>query len=105
MQLHWGWAVFAALVLGAALAWWTQSGDESHAGSIDARHADAALHAHSHAGDGPTLYRWVDAGGVVNITDKPPAGRRYTIVHIDPNRNIVPMGVDGSSPDSTTKTP
>ena len=39
-----------------------------------------------------TLYRWIDARGVLNITtEHPPAGRSFTIVQIDPNRNIVPM--------------
>ena len=58
-------------------------------------HAGAARtdpHSREHEAGGPTLYRWVDAAGVVNITtDKPPTGTRYTIVRIDPDRNIVPM--------------
>lgn len=37
------------------------------------------------------LYRWVDAAGVVNISDHPPRGRPYTVVRIDPNRNVVHM--------------
>lgn len=98
MQLHWGWAVIAALALGTGLAWWTHPADEN---VHDQRHdPDAARHARSGNAVGPTLYRWTDAGGVVNISDHPPVGRRYTIVRIDPNRNIVPM----SGADSASKT-
>ncbi|HTA65251.1 MAG TPA: DUF4124 domain-containing protein [Xanthomonadaceae bacterium] len=98
MQLHWGWAVIGALALGAALAWWMQDDEGSHG---SAGHAPA--HALDREAGGPTLYRWVDAGGVVNITtDRPPAGTRYNIVHIDPNQNIVPMHAESSgSPAST----
>ena len=96
MQLHWGWAVLGALAVGAALVWWTQNAGESR--EVVAHSADADRNAQSRGGSGPTLYRWVDSGGVVNITtDKPPAGRHYTIVHIDPNQNIVPMSVDASA--------
>ena len=96
MQLHWGWAVLGALLLGAGLVWWMQPADESGARPADAQRTGAGRHAQSDEDAGPTLYRWVDAGGVVNITDKPPAGRRYTIVHVNPNRNIVPMGKTGN---------
>jgi hypothetical protein len=101
MQLHWAWAVLGALVLGAAFVWWNQPADEARDGSADAHHAEGGRHAHDHDDAGPTLYRWVDAGGVVNIsTDRPPAGRHYTIVHVNPNQNIVPMGVGNASPGS-----
>jgi Domain of unknown function (DUF4124) len=96
MQLHWGWAVLGALVLGGGLAWWMQPADEPGTASVDAHRADEGQHPRSHDDAGPTLYRWIDAAGVVNITDKPPAHRQYTIVHIDPNRNIVPMGTSGN---------
>lgn len=99
MQLHWGWAALAALALGVGLAWWTQPASEgSH------RHdSDTAQHPRSHGEAGPTLYRWIDANGVVNITDHPPRGRAYTIVRIDPNRNIVPMSGSVSSTRTATK--
>lgn len=38
----------------------------------------------------PTLYRWRDDQGRVQLTDTPPKGRSYETVRIDPNRNIVP---------------
>jgi hypothetical protein len=96
MQLHWGWAALAAFALGAGLAWWTQPARDR----APRHETGSAQDVRSHKAAGPTLYRWIDADGVVNVTDHPPVGRRYTIVRIDPNRNIVPM--PGSN--STTKT-
>lgn len=92
MHLHWGWAALTALALGVALAWWTQP-VALHPSNTDDPHRHAeSHHGHLQADVGPTLYRWIDARGVLNITtEHPPAGRSFTIVQIDPNRNIVPM--------------
>lgn len=38
----------------------------------------------------PAVYRWVDASGVTQLTDKPPPDRPYETVRVDPNTNIVP---------------
>lgn len=38
----------------------------------------------------PVIYRWKDANGVVQLTDRPPANRPFETVRIDPDRNIVP---------------
>lgn len=90
MQFHWGWAALAALVLCVGLIWWTQP-------AVVARLLPAQAHrahdrAKPRADAGPTLYRWTDSNGVVNITTTvPPAGRRFTIVRIDPNQNVVPL--------------
>lgn len=95
MQMHWGWAVIAAIALGTGLAWWFQpTGDNKRALKSQLSAADErgpGHRKHSQGDDGPTLYRWVDDNGVDNITDHPPKGRPYTIVHIDPNRNVVHM--------------
>ena len=41
----------------------------------------------------PKLYRWRDANGVLQVTDTPTKGRKYTVV--DPaaaeNLNVIPM--------------
>jgi hypothetical protein len=38
-----------------------------------------------------TLYRWQDAAGVVQISDRPPpAGIEYETVEYDPNANLIP---------------
>ena len=83
---HWVLAVVGALVLGAGLIWW-------HDGALPGLtpdHAADQRQSARHDIAAPTLYRWVDANGVVNITDHAPKGRRFTIVHIDPEQNIVP---------------
>jgi len=103
MQLHWGWAVLGALALGAGLIWWT-SPDHSRTTPDNPERHDAARGARSKADAAPTIYRWVDAHGVVNLTtDHPPAGRRFTIVHINPNQNIVPMSDSPSTNRSATR--
>ncbi len=103
MQFHWGWAVLAALALGVGF-WWTRPDGKPRARSDDPHGQDALHRVQANAESGPTLYRWVDAGGTVNFTtDPPPAGRKFSIVHIDPNRNIVPMGSSDSAAETTTK--
>jgi len=104
MQLHWGWAIVGALALGAGLIWWTQPADDSRATPDNPDRHDKGRGARSQA-DGPTIYRWVDSHGVVNVTtDHPPAGRKFTIVHINPNQNIVPMSDGPATTRSTTRT-
>ncbi len=104
MQLHWGWATIAALALGTGLAWWLQPARTAPAGAADPDRRSSAHPRNAHDTGAPTLYRWVDAGGVVNIsTAHPPAGRPYTIVQIDPNQNIVPMPRSDSATKAATK--
>ncbi len=38
----------------------------------------------------PAIYRWKDAQGVVQLTDRPPPDRPFEEVRIDPRQNIVP---------------
>lgn len=40
----------------------------------------------------PALYKWKDAQGRWNITDKPPEGRPYETVTVDPKTNVLPAG-------------
>ena len=83
--MRWLLLLLAALVLGGGVGWWMDHDTDRHAPL-------AVRHQRGSAKDaGPTLYRWIDAAGVVNVTDTLPKGRHYTIVRIDPNRNIVPM--------------
>ena len=104
MQLHWAWAALAALALGAGVAWWTQEPEKITAVS-DATHRQSKAHPkRSHVDGAPVLYRWIDANGVVNITtDHPPPGRPFSIVHIDPNQNIVPMSHGDDAAKAATK--
>jgi hypothetical protein len=73
-----GLAIVAGLALGGALGWW-QLGHPGYE-----TRAEAAR---------PRLYRWRDAHGVLQLTDKPPRGRKYTVVDVDAgaNVNVIPM--------------
>lgn len=39
----------------------------------------------------PVLYRWKDAQGVVQVTDRPPPGRPYETVTVHPDTNVAPL--------------
>jgi hypothetical protein len=43
-----------------------------------------------HSPHNPPLYKWRDAKGRLNITDKPPVDRPYETVRYDPDANVVP---------------
>ena len=73
-----------ALLLGAAWAWWTYAPET----------LPAALRAQRpSANTSPPLYKWRDERGQWNITDRPPPGRTYETVIVDPGTNVLPSGV------------
>ncbi len=37
----------------------------------------------------PKLYRWVDEKGVTQITQSPPKGRKYKVIEIREDQNII----------------
>ena len=93
MEIRLGWAIIAGIALGGAVAWW----ELGHPGweTIDqkianAEKAEAAAKSDKHAAE-PALYRWHDADGVLQITDKPPKGRKFEKVKIRDDQNIIPM--------------
>lgn len=45
----------------------------------------------------PVVYRWRDADGVTQLTDTPPPDRPYETLRIDPDTNIVPTTLPGTS--------
>ncbi len=69
------WAISAGLLLGAGIAWWLsrESAERTQAKQQRAQRAAAELAEDAR----PSLYRWRDAGGVLQITDQPPQGREY----------------------------
>ena len=68
------WAVAAGLLLGIGGAWWLARDP----GKTEAKEARARQAAAEQARDArPSLYRWRDDAGVLQITDHPPKGRRY----------------------------
>lgn len=78
------WAVVAGALVAGALAWWLGRDSTPRGlgdGDVD-RAATPTATTPAPAAPGPVLYRWHDDAGVVQITDTPPAGRRYTVVDV-----------------------
>jgi len=93
MEIRLGWAVAAGIVLGGAIGWWQlgHPGWETMDQKVaEAENADAAAHKDRHGAES-ALYRWHDANGVLQLTDKPPKGRKYEKVKIRDDQNIIPM--------------
>jgi len=80
------WAVAAGLLLGAGMAWWLSRESPEQAALKQQRAQRAAA---DQARDArPSLYRWRDAGGVLQITDKPPKDRPFERIDPQPGRAI-----------------
>lgn len=84
------WAICAGLLLGGGIAWWLsrEAPEKSQARQRRAEHAAAAQARDAR----PSLYRWRDAGGVLQITDKPPPDRPFERIDRDPDRGIKVKG-------------
>ena len=82
-----GWAIVAGIALGAFTWWWTTREEREHA-RVE-RERQAAVEAEATR---PVLYRWRDANGVLQITEKPPhgknAGRKHERVEREPDEAI-----------------
>jgi len=83
-----GLAIVAGLALGGGLGWWKLGHPGYETGAQKAARVAAAAEAAR-----PRLYRWRNAAGVLQLTDTPPRGRKYTVVDVDAaaNVNVVPM--------------
>jgi hypothetical protein len=84
------WAIVAGLALGIGIAWWLsrEPAAKSEAKQRRAEHAAAELARDAR----PSLYRWRDAAGVLQITDKPPKGRPFERLDRDSERTIEVKG-------------
>jgi hypothetical protein len=84
------WAVIVGSALGIGVAWWLarDTPRQAEAKQRRAEHAAAATAADAR----PTLYRWRDADGVLQITEQPPAGRnagrKYERIDKHPRKGI-----------------
>lgn len=68
-------AIGAGLLVGALIAWWQLRDDPKAAQAKQARAEQAAA---AQAADAvPSLYRWRDANGVLQISEQPPKGQPY----------------------------
>ncbi|MEO8161438.1 MAG: hypothetical protein ABI588_08450 [Arenimonas sp.] len=70
-----------ALLAIAAVGWWAAG----HPGYETGEQAQARAAAQAQAIEAakPKLYRWHDAKGALQITDTPPAGRKYELVDVE----------------------
>lgn len=84
------WALVAGLALGIGVAWWW-SRDSPEAAAHKRERAEQAAAANAED-TRPVLYRWTDANGVVQLTDRPPKGRKYRKIDLQPQPG---MQVDG----------
>ena len=78
-----GWAIVGGIAVGAAIWWWTTREEREHA-RVEREHKAAAAAEAAR----PVLYRWRDANGVLQITEKPPKGRKYQRVEREPYGGI-----------------
>ena len=83
-------AIVAGLALGIGAAWWLsrEPAARTEAKQRRAEHAAAELARDAR----PSLYRWRDEAGTLQITDKPPKDRPFERIDRDPDRAIEVKG-------------
>lgn len=88
------WAIIAGLSLGMGVAWWLarETPEKREAKQRRAENAADAMARDAR----PSLYRWRDDAGVLQITDKPPQGRPFERLDRDPGRAIEVKGERGN---------
>jgi len=84
--MHPAWAIAAGLALGIGAAWWLsrEAPGQTELQQQRAEHAAAAQARDAR----PSLYRWRDAAGVLQITDEPPKDRDYERIDRDSARGM-----------------
>lgn len=84
------WAIAAGLLIGVGVAWWFSREAPAKAREKQQRAERAAA---AQARDArPSLYRWRDDAGVLQITDKPPQGRAFERIDREPQRGLQVKG-------------
>ncbi len=86
--MRWRIVLVLAALAASGWAWWRYAPDTLPAfiGDRIARSPEA----------NPPLYKWRDAQGQWQITDKPPTDRPFEEVRVDPRLNVVPTVVPGA---------
>lgn len=77
--------VLATIAVATAAAWWTSP----TRGARQTPQPDPTSKTAKDDRTPPALYKWQDANGVWNYTDKPPPGRAFEIIRDTPN--VTPM--------------
>ena len=88
------WAIVAGVSLGAGVAWWlAREAPEKQVEKQQRAEQAAAAQARDAR---PSLYRWRDDAGVLQITDKPPKGRPFERIDREPQPGIKISGERGN---------
>ena len=80
-----GHVVLLLLLVGGIAWWWL-----GHPGYETTEQKMARVAAAQEAAE-PKLYRWRDGNGVLQLTDQPPKGRKYEVVKMRDDVNVIPM--------------
>ena len=83
-------AIVVGIAAGGGIAWWLARESPEARQHTQARARQAAAQAQDAR---PSLYRWRDAAGQLQITQEPPAGRKYERISRTPRDGIE---VDGA---------
>jgi Domain of unknown function (DUF4124) len=84
------WAIAGGLLLGGGVAWWLAREAPER---TEAKQRRAERAAAEQARDArPSLYRWRDDAGVLQITDQPPKGREFQRIDREASRGIEVKG-------------
>ena len=82
-------AIVVGIAAGGGIAWWLARESPEARQHTQARARQAAAQAQDVR---PSLYRWRDDAGVLQITDKPPKGRPFERIDREPQPGIKVSG-------------
>ncbi len=83
-------AIAAGIAIGGGLAWWLARDTPAQTAAKRER-ADRAATAQARDSR-PSLYRWRDEAGVLQVTETPPKGRHYERIEREAPAGIVVKG-------------
>ena len=86
-------AIAVGIAAGGGIAWWLARESPEARQHTQARARQAAAQAQDAR---PSLYRWRDDAGVLQITDKPPKGRPFERIDREPQPGIKVSGERGN---------